>query len=292
VLRGVSSNLARAEHSTQFLTGTQHELLRAAPPETQQLLFQRFQQENQGRLLGMRSQAGAVNRPFSPQETQEHLDQAIGELCSAVEQSFATFERYARTLPPGEGMKVLARLMRERDILIRDLPPLLEQMTRGGASFESILSARDRMDQVIGGATDSMTNRLRQVLPPEARAMAQAEFQLLQDTQNLAKYTLFSRALQPGSPTDFSKLPGPLPAMTGPLTPAQAQRTLGPLEQSIQQQYHLRVQVATTLPPEHLEAAVFDAQAQRDRMRVAAYRNVLSRLVDPMPPPPQPLPLR
>ena len=285
VLRGVAGNLKRAEASTQFLTLSQQLMLKAAPREMYPQLIQRFEQENQGRLQAMRSQAAAVNRPYSSGETSGNLQQAGMALRGSVEQTFAAFERHARSLPPLEQAQMKELLASNRALVSHLLGTNLLEMARGGASLKDVQRAHAEIKRALT-AVNAMGDRLLAALPPEKQPLAQAEFRLQQDSLNMAKYSLLSRALQPRSPTDLSKLAGPLPPLTGALTHTQALQTLGRLEQSIKQQYNVRMQEANTLPPELRDAAVFDAEAQRDRMLVSAYRNVLSRMADPLPPPP------
>jgi hypothetical protein len=287
VLNGVQDRLRGAEHSTQFLTQAQQQMLSAAPEEMRQPLIQRFQRENQGRLQGMRNLANVVDRPFSPLETSSNIQHEARALRSSVDQSFAAFERYARSLPPEQRTQVMSQLATERARLSQSLEPQLAQLTRSGASLQDVQSALQRIDAAIGMSVGYMADQLLQAVPPETRPLAQAEFQLLQEGQALAKYNLFSRALQPSSPTDFSKLPGNVPT-TGALTPTQTHQTMGRFEASIQQQYQMRMEQANKLPAELRDAAAYDAGAQRDRLLVTAYRNVLGRMVDPLQPPPAP----
>ncbi len=285
VLRGVAGNLKNAEHSTQFFTLAQQLMLKAAPRELYPQLIQRFQQENQGRLQNMRSQAAAVNRPFSAEETRGNLQQAAMALRGTVDQTFAAFERHARSLPPSEQAQMKELLASNRALVSKEIETHLAAMTRDGASLEDIQRAHAGIKQALT-AVKATGDRLLAALPPEKQPLAQAEFRLQQDSLNMANYSLLSRGLQPSSPTDLSKLPGMLPPLKGALTHTQALQTLGRLEASIKQQYSMRMQEANSLPAELRDAAVFDAQAQRDRLLVTAYRNVLGRMADPLPPPP------
>jgi hypothetical protein len=287
VLRGVPGKLQRAEYSTQFFTRAQQEMIRNAPEDMRMLLIQRFQQDNFGRMQGMRSQAAAVERPFSAAETGASLQQAALALRGSVEQSLATIERQARSLPEFERLQVTEMLANTRERVFKEIDASIAKMTRPGATLEEIKSAQPAIDMALS-VVKATGERVIAGLPGQMQQMAKAELQLNQDSLNLANYTLFSRARQPSGPNDFSKLEGRLPPMTGPLTPQQAMQTLGALESRIKIEYEVRKQKAMSLPPELLDAAVFDAEAQRDRLLVAAYRNVLSRLVDPQSPPPPP----
>jgi len=58
----------------------------------------------------------------------------------------------------------------------------------------------------------------------------------------------------------------------------QATQVLRQLETGIQQQLQARLQQVNTLPPEIRQLVAFEAQVQRDRMLVNAYRHMLSRV--------------
>jgi hypothetical protein len=287
VLRGVPGKLQQAEYSTQFFTRAQQEMIRNAPEDMLMLLIQRFQQDNFGRMQGMRSLAAAVERPFSAAETGASLQKAALGLRGSVEQSLAVIESQARSNPDFERLGLAEMLASTRERVFKEIDASIAKMTRPGATLEEIKSAQPAIDMALS-VIKATGERVLAGLPGQMQYKAKAEQQLTQESLNLANYTLFSRARQPSGPNDFSKLEGQLPPMTGPLTPQQAMQTLGALESRIKTEYEVRRQKAMNLPPELLEAAMFDAAAQRDRLLVAAYRNVVSRLVDPQSPPPPP----
>jgi hypothetical protein len=287
VMWRVPTNLRQAERSTDFLTLAQREVLRHSPQERHPQLIQRFERENHERLLGMRSVAVEVQRPFSAKDTGNAIEQAGHALRRSVRQSFATLERQARQLPPEQQAQALERIAAEKARVNQALGPLVDEMSRTGTTLADVQATQQKIQQALA-PMNAVAEQLHKQLSPLVKYQVEAEYRVVKEAREMAEYNLFSRALQPNDPLDFSKLPFPVPA-TGPLNAQQAFQLKRYFEGAINRQFNARQQVAARLNPEHGVAGMFDANAQRDRMLVTAYQNILSRMevkVPPVPPSP------
>jgi hypothetical protein len=276
-LRTVPSALKNAENATQFLTQGQRQVLEAAPEQQRPLLIQKFQQENQSRLLGMRIMAAGVERPFSPEERSANIQQASGALRGQVEQAFATMERYANMAGPRERDSALRVVASTRELVLRDVDASLAVLASDTASPTERASAHHRLASTFRGMND-VSKQVVARLEPKDQQMAHAEFGLQQENMKLLNTSLIGRSMTPRSPTDLSTLRGRVPPLAGPLNAQQAMQTMQQLEGAIQVHYRERMSHLTGLSAEHMDIARFEIEAEHARLLATAYRNVLGRL--------------
>jgi hypothetical protein len=284
-LRAVPSALKNAENATQFLTQGQRQVLEAAPEQQRPLLIQKFQRENQARLLGMRIMAAGVERPYSPEERSANIQQTSGALRSQVEQSFATMERYANMADPFERDQIVNMVARTREIVLRDIDASLAVMASDTASPADRAMAHGRLNSTFRGMRD-MSQRVIAGVDRKDQQLVHAELGLQQEKMKLLNTTLMGRAMTPRSPTDLNTLRIPVPPLTGPLNAEQAMQTMQKLESAIQVHYRERMSHLKDLPAEHMDIARFEIEAENARLLATAYRNVLSRLEGTQTPPP------
>jgi hypothetical protein len=256
----------------------EQQMIANAPPEMQGELRAQIQRKHEALAQKLRGDASTVGQTFSPTQTQAQMRQATQALKDSVNQTFATYARHANGLPPEQRAKLLNGLQTERANLLKEIDANAARMGSNGASFKDVELGRQRIEQAISRSTNYLGEQILRMVPPEQQALVRFELGMQRAEQNHAQYNLFSRALQPSSPFEFNQLPGGAPPMTGPLTQEQATQVLRQLENGIQKQIQARVQQANMLPPEMHQQAMFDAQVQRDRMLVNAYRNVLGRV--------------
>jgi hypothetical protein len=281
VLGRIPGYMAHADQIAMPLTAVEQQMIANAPPEMQGQLRAQLQREHEALARQLRGDASSVGRTFSPTETQAQMRQATQALKGSVNQTFNTFARQADRLPPEQRAKVLNAIQSERANLFKEIDANAARMGSNGASFQDVVLGRQRIEQALSRSTGDLRAQILSLVPPEQQALVRAQLEMQRMEQTHAQYNLFDRALQPSSPFEFNQLPGGAPPMTGPLTQAQATQLLRQLENGIQQQAQARVQQANTLPPEMRQQAMFEAQVQRDRMLVNAYRNVLSRVTAP-----------
>ncbi|HYI03196.1 hypothetical protein [Hyalangium sp.] len=283
VLGRVPGYQAQADQIALPLTPHEQQMLMHAAPEVRPQLQAQIQQRHQALAQQLRGDASAVNRPFSPVETSSQMGQATQALKDNVNKTFDAYLRQLGTIP----MPIHQQYQMQQAIEARRATALQEVsnntalMGRTGASFQDVMGGKQRIEQSLDMLTRDLNHQILSRLPPEQQGMARAEIEMQRMDQAQAVHNHFSRALQPASGTDFNQLPGGAPPMTGPLTQPQARSTLARLESGIHQQYQARMQEANKLPPEMRAQATFDAQVQRDRMLVSAYRNVLGRVSQP-----------
>lgn len=277
VLSSVPAALKNAERATEFLTQAQRQVLDAAPEQQRPQLIQQFQQENQARLLGLRSAAASVERPYSPQERSENIQQASRALRGMVEQSFASMERYAAKAGPFERDQILDTVAYARGRVLQDVDAALAVLANDGASPTDKASAYNRLSGTFRAMSD-VSQRVLAGLDPKDVQLAHAEFGLQQENLKLLNTSLMGRVMTPRSPTDLSTLRGRVPPLTGPLNAEQAMRTMQQFESAIRSHYLERMSHLKGLSAEHTDIARFEIEAENARLLATAYRNVLGRL--------------
>jgi hypothetical protein len=284
VLQRIPGHQAQADQIAGQLSEVELRMLAYAPPEQRPLLEAQLRQQHEAMAQQMRGEALSINRPFSPLETNGQMMQATRQLMDNVNQTFDTYARQLDSIPmdPFQRAQLKQDIEARRSAALQEIGNNSALMGRSGASFEDVMAGKQRIEQTLDMLTRDLTNTIVSRMPPEHQPRARAEIELQRMSTAQAAYNHFSRALQPSSPTDFNQLPGGAPPMQGPLTPAQARGVLGKLESGIERQYQARLQEASRLPPEQQAQARYDAQIQRDRMLVSAYRNVLGRVMQPV----------
>lgn len=284
VLQRIPGYQNQADQIASQLSPLEQRLLATASPEERPRLEAQIWQQHAALAQQMRGDALAINRPFSPLETNGQMMLATWQVTDIVNQTFDAYSRQLDEVP----MDSFQRFQLQQDIEARRSAALQEienntaLMGRRGASFEDVMAGKQRIEQSVDMLTRDLTSTVLSRLPLEHQPLARAEIELQRMDTAQAVYNHFSHALQPSSPTDFNQLPGGAPSMQGPLTPAQAQGVLSKLESGIERQYQARLQEAGTLPPEQQAQVRYGAQLQRDRMLVSAYRNVLGRVMQPV----------
>lgn len=278
---------AHADQIASQLSPQERQLLMNAPPELRPQLQAQIQQQHQALAQQLRGSASSINSPFTPAQTNGQMAEATQKLAATVNKTFDTYARQLDRIPMplAERARLQKDLDARRSMALQEVGNNTALMARQGASFQDVMGGKQRIEQSLDLLTRDLNSNVLNRLPPEHRAQAQAELEMARMDQAQALHNHFSRALQPASPTDFNQLPGGAPAMSGPLSQTQAKSVLSRLESGIQGQYQARLQEANKLPPEMRAQATFDAQVQRDRMLVSAYRNVLSRVSQPVHPP-------
>jgi hypothetical protein len=284
VLQRIPGHQAQADQIAAPLTHEEQLLLAHAPPEQRPMLEAQIRQQHEAMAQQMRGDALSINRPFSPMETNGQMMQATQKLMDSVNQTFDTYARQLDSIPmdPFQRAHLQRDLETRRSAALQEISSNTSLMGRRGASFEDVMGGKQRIEQSLDMLTRDLNTTVLSRMPPEHQARARAEIELQRMNTAQAVHNHFSRALQPSSSTDFNQLPGGAPPMHGPLTPAQAQGVLRQLESGIQGQYQARMKEASKLPPEQQAQAHYDAQIQRDRMLVSAYRNVLNRVMQPV----------
>lgn len=284
VLQRIPGYQAQADQIASQLSQVELRMLALAPPEQRPMLEAQIRQQHEAQAQRMRGEALSINRPFSPMETNGQMMQATHQLMSSVNQTFDTYARQLDSVPmePFQRFQLKQDLEARRSAALQEISNNTSLMGRRGASFEDVMAGKQRIEQSLDMLTRDLNNTVLSRLPPEKQAQARAEIELQRMSTAQAAHNHFSRALQPSSPTDFNQLPGGAPPMHGPLTPAQARDVLSQLESGIQGQYQARLKEASKLPPEQQAQARYEADIQRDRMLVSAYRNVLNRVMQPV----------
>jgi hypothetical protein len=276
-LSGVPGALKNAERATEFLTLAQRQLLEATPEQQRPQLIQQFQQENQSRLLGLRSSAASVERPYSPQERSDNIQLASRALRGMVEQSFASMERHAAKTDSFERDMILKSVASTRDQVLQDVDAALAVLANDGASPTDKATAYGRLSSTFRGM-NAVSQRVVAGLDEKDQQLAHAEFGLQQENLKLLNTSLMGRVMTPRSPTDLSTLRGRVPPLTGPLNAEQAMRTMQQLESAIRGNYLERMSHLNGLSAEHMDIARFEIEAENARLLATAYRNVLGRL--------------
>jgi hypothetical protein len=281
---------AKADQVAAPLTPMENMMIAHAPPEMQAQIRAQIQQRHQQLAQSLKNSAASINRPFSPADTSAQMGRATQQLKDSVNKTFDALGRQlgSTPMPLREQFRLQQELGYRRATALQAIDAHSREMGRSGASFQDVLGGKQNLEKGLQQLTGDLASAIIGRMPPEKQGMARAELEMNRMNTAQALHNQFSAALQPSSPTEFNQLPGGAPPMTGRLTEAQAKSTLGRLETGIQAQFQARLQEAAKLPPEMQGQARFDAEVQRDRQLVSAYRNVLSRVSPPvisLPPP-------